>query len=110
MGTAVPTGTFIMSQITGTTGGVGTYQLNNSFTFASGTMTTGSQDLAIDSCEFRDLSTILNALTIVTGSASANNLDGFSFTNNLITSGTTFQAWVRPLQQLQLLLVQRRIV
>ena len=90
MGTAVPTGTFIMSQITGTTGGVGTYQLNNSFTFASGTMTTGSQDLAIDSCEFRDLSSVLNALSVYTSSSTAQASAGLQFTRNYVSSlGTT---------------------
>ena len=90
MGTAVPTGTFIMSQITGTTGGVGTYQLNNSFTFASGTMTTGSQDLAIDSCEFRDLSSVLNALSVYTGSSTAQASAGLQFTRSYVSSlGTT---------------------
>lgn len=90
MGTAVPTGTFIMSQITGTTGGVGTYQLNNSFTFASGTMTTGSQDLAIDSCEFRDLSSVLNALSVYTSSSTAQASAGLQFTRSYVSSlGTT---------------------
>ena len=90
MGTGVLPGTIILSQLTGTTGGVGTYQVNRSFTFASGTITTGAQDLAIDNCEFRDTSSILNALTIVTGSSTANALAGFSFTRNLISSlGTT---------------------
>lgn len=90
MGTGVAAGTVILSQLTGTTGGVGTYQVNVSQTFASGTITTGPQDFAIDNCEFRDTSSILNALTIVTGSGSTNNLSGFSFTNNKISSlGTT---------------------
>lgn len=90
MGTAVPVGTFIMSQLTGTTGGVGTYQLNGSFTFASGTITTGSHDFAIDSCEFRDLSSVLNALSIYTSSGTTNGSSGFQFTRNLVSSlGTT---------------------
>jgi hypothetical protein len=90
MGTAILPGTTILNQISGTTGGVGVYQVSVSQTFASGTITTGPHDFAVDNCEFRDLSSILNALTIVTGSGSANNLDGFSFTNNVITSlGTT---------------------
>ena len=90
MGTAILPGTTILNQISGTTGGVGVYQVSVSQTFASGTITTGPHDFAVDNCEFRDLSSILNALTVVTGSSSANNLDGFSFTNNVITSlGTT---------------------
>ena len=90
MGTAILPGTIILSQLTGTTGGVGTYTVNRSQTFASGTITTGAQDFAIDNCEFRDTSSILNALTIVTGSSTTNALAGFSFTRNLISSlGTT---------------------
>ncbi len=90
MGTGVPTGTFVQSQLTGTTGGVGTYQLNKSFTFASGTITTGNQDFAIDACEFRDLSSVLNALSVYTSSATTNGSSGFQFTRNLISSlGTT---------------------
>lgn len=90
MGTGILKGTTILSQISGTTGGVGTYQVSVSQTFASGTITTGPHDFAIESCEFRDISSILNALTIFTGSGSANNFDGFSFTNNKISSlGTT---------------------
>lgn len=90
MGTGVPTGTIILSQLTGTTGGVGTYQLNNSFTFASGTITTGAQNFAIDNCEFRDLSSVLNALTIYTTSANAQGSAGLSFTRNTVSSlGTT---------------------
>lgn len=89
-GTGVVPGTIILNQLTGTTGGVGTYQVNRSQTFASGTITSGAQDFAIDNCEFRDTSSILNALTIITGSSSANALSGFSFTRNLISSlGTT---------------------
>ena len=90
MGTAIPAGTFIMSQLSGTTGGVGTYQLNSSFTFASGTITTGNQDFAIDSCEFRDTSSVLNALSVYTSSAATNGSSGFQFTRNSVSSlGTT---------------------
>ena len=90
MGTGILPGTTILAQLTGTTGGVGTYQVSVSQTFASGTITTGPHDFAIENCEFRDLSSVLNALTIFTGSASANNYDGLSFTNNVVSSlGTT---------------------
>lgn len=90
MGTGIPVGQFIVSQLSGTTGGVGTYQLNGSFTFASGTITTGAQDFAIDNCEFRDNSSILNSLTVVTDSGTTNAMSGFNFTRNTISSlGTT---------------------
>ncbi len=90
MGTGVTQGTVILAQLSGTTGGVGTYQVNNSQTFASGTITTGPHEFAIENCEFRDLSSVLNALTIFTGSGTTNNCNGLSFTNNKISSlGTT---------------------
>ena len=90
MGTGVPAGTIVLSQISGTTGGIGVYQLNNSFTFASGTLTGGTQDFTIDNCEFRDTSSILNALTVFTDNATANSCSGLSFTRNKISSlGTT---------------------
>ena len=90
MGTAIVPGTKILSQISGTTGGVGTYQVSVSQTFASGTITTGSQDFAIDSCEFRDLSSALNALNVVTASSTDQSMAGLSFTrNNVYGLGTT---------------------
>lgn len=92
MGTGVATGTTILSQLSGTTGGVGTYQVSVSQTFASGTITTGPHEFALDNCEFRDLSTVLNALTVLTGSASTGNLNGLSFTNNTISSLATTAA------------------
>lgn len=92
MGTGVLPGTTILAQLTGTTGGVGTYQLNRTQTVGSTTITTGCQDFAIDNCEFRDMSTVLNALTVFTSSASANASSGFSFTRNLISSLATTAA------------------
>lgn len=90
MGTGILPGTVILSQLTGTTGGVGTYQVSVSQTFASGTITTGAHYFAIDNCEFRDISSVLNFITIVTGSSTTNNMNGFQFTRNMISSlGTT---------------------
>lgn len=55
---------------------------------ATGTAT--PTDLNIEGCEFRDTSSVLNALTIVTGNATANSMDGFRFAGNRIKSlGTT---------------------
>lgn len=89
-GTGFTTGTFILSQLTGTTGGVGTYQLNSSFTFASGTVTSGSHDFSIDSCEFRDLSSVLNSLSVVTSTSIDNGMNGLSLTNSRVFGlGTT---------------------
>ena len=54
------------------------------------TSTNTPTDFTVDSCEFRDGSSILNFVSIVTGNATANSLDGLSFTNNVISSlGTT---------------------
>lgn len=55
---------------------------------ATGTAT--PTDLSIRGSEFRDTSSILNALTVITGNATANSLDGLDFVNNKISSlGTT---------------------
>jgi len=55
---------------------------------ATGTAT--PTDLTIEGCEFRDTTSILNGLTVVTGNATANSLDGLGFLNNRISSlGTT---------------------
>jgi hypothetical protein len=89
-GTGVVPGTIILSQLSGVTGGIGTYRVNISQTVTSTTITTGTPDFCLDNCEFRDLSSALNAVAIYTASATANASDGFTFTNNRITSlGTT---------------------
>lgn len=49
---------------------------------ATGTAT--PTDFVVDSCEFRDGSSILNFLKAVTGNATANSMDGFTFTNNKV--------------------------
>ena len=92
-GTKVIPGTMILSQLTGTTGAAGTYQVDTYHT-ASATSTTiiaGPQDFSIESCEFRDMSASLNFVAHFTGSpTNANAADGFRFVNNRISSlGTT---------------------
>lgn len=83
-------GTFIMSQVSGTTGGVGTYLVSFTQTVASGTIIGCTNDFDIEYCEFRDLSSALNAVTIFTDNAVANACDGFRFVGNRIKSlGTT---------------------
>lgn len=53
------------------------------------TLTT-AKDLAIEECEFRDTSSILNALVVVTTGATANAADGLYFRKNRVSSlGTT---------------------
>lgn len=55
---------------------------------ATGTNT--PTDFAVDNCEFRDTSSILNFISIVTGNATANSMNGLSFTRCKISSkGTT---------------------
>lgn len=82
MGTAILPGTLILNQLTGTTGGVGTYTVNRSQTFASGTITTGSHNFLIDRCQFYDMSSALNFLTYVTSSAIVNGMAGLAITNS----------------------------
>lgn len=90
MGTGVTPGTFITSQVSGTANGIGTYLVYPTQTVTSTTITAGTTDFVIDSCEFRDLSSALNLLTVFTGNATANSCDGFVLNNSKISSlGTT---------------------
>lgn len=58
--------------------------------FMTATSTNTPKDFAVDNCEFRDTSAILNAISVITGNATANSMDGLSFTANRISSlGTT---------------------
>lgn len=84
MGTGVKKGTFILSQVSGTTGGAGVYRVNIPAVVGSTTITTGPHDFAIDNCEFRDLSSVLSFLSVFTSSATANASDGFNFTRNAV--------------------------
>jgi len=99
-GTNILPGIFILNQVSGTTGGAGVYTLNQSVTFASGSVTTMTPDFAIDNCEFRDLSSALNFVNIFTGVATANACDGFQFTRNRVSGlGTSAgTAVITPLQ------------
>lgn len=90
MGTGVKYGTQIVSQLTGTTGGVGTYQVSFSQTVASTTVTAGTWDFNLESCLFQDTSSVLNFVALVTGNATANSMDGLRFCGNQVKSlGTT---------------------
>lgn len=54
------------------------------------TSTNTPTDFAVERCEFRDGSSSLNFVSIVTGNATANSLDGLRFAGNRISSlGTT---------------------
>lgn len=89
-GTGVTPGTYIVQQLTGTTNGIGTYQVSTSQTVTSTTITALTPDFAIDQCEFKDTSSVLNFVALVTGTTTANSIDGFSLTNSRISSlGTT---------------------
>jgi hypothetical protein len=48
------------------------------------TGTAVASDFTVDNCEFRDGSSILNFLKTVTGNATANSLDGFTYSNNKV--------------------------
>lgn len=89
-GTGVFPGTIITRQLTGTTGGVGTYEVNVSQTVASTTITTVPSDFSLEKNEFRDTSSVLNALAVYSGNTTAGSSDGFRFANNTVISlGTT---------------------
>jgi len=67
---------------------VGNFAAVASLFTATGTAT--PTDFAIEGCEIRDTSSILNILTAVTGNATANSMDGLRFCGNRISSlGTT---------------------
>jgi len=90
MGTGVLKGTIVVQQLTGVTGGAGTYQVSVSQTVASTTITGGQSDFNIEACVVEDYSSVLNALTIFTGAGIANGMDRFRFAGNRISSlGTT---------------------
>jgi hypothetical protein len=57
---------------------------------ATGTAT--PTDFTVDSCEFRDGSSILNFIKAVTGNATANSMDGFVFSNNKVLGLATTAA------------------
>lgn len=62
----------------------------NVASFMTATSTNTPTDFNIEGCEFKDTSSILNALTVFTGNATANSCDGFRFVSNRISSlGTT---------------------
>ena len=55
---------------------------------ATGTAT--PTDFNIENCEFRDTTSVLNFISIVTGNATANSMNGLRFANNRVSSlGTT---------------------
>ena len=57
---------------------------------ATGTAT--PTDFVVDSCEFRDGSSVLNFIKTVTGNATANSMDGFTYTNNKVFGLSTTAA------------------
>ena len=58
--------------------------------FMTATGTTTPKDFSVERCEFRDTSSILNALSVFAGNATANSCDGLRFVDNKVSSlGTT---------------------
>lgn len=89
-GTGMNANTVITGQLTGTTGGVGTYSVTGSQTLASGTITTVTRFFAVSNSEVRDTSAALNFVAAVAFSTTNNASDGFSWTgNNLISLATS---------------------
>jgi hypothetical protein len=68
-GTDVVPGTIVMEQLTGTTGATGTYRVSVSQTVASATIVGGATEFNLEGCEFRDISSILNLVTVYTAAA-----------------------------------------
>ena len=90
-GTGVTPGTFIQSTITGDATTIGsTYQVYPSQTVTSTTITGLTPDFSVENCTFRDTSSILNFITLITGNVTTNSMSGLNFSNNRIQSlGTT---------------------
>lgn len=110
-GTGITANTYIMAQVSGTTGGVGVYTVNNSMTFASGTITTTNKNFAVQNCEFRDTGAALNWANIVKTTGAANTADGLMFTDNLVASiGTTYNTTVLTANDIDRLQVHRNTV
>jgi hypothetical protein len=92
IGTGVTPGTMILSQLSGTTNGIGTYMVNINQAVTSTTITSGATDFNIESCEFRDLGAALNFLNLITTSNITNGQDGLRFVNNKFISKATAAA------------------
>ncbi len=85
-------GTRIVSQLSGTTGGVGVYTVSQSQTVASGTVTSVCRNFTLNECEIRDASAILNFKYPVKTSATSNACDGLTIMNCKIVSSHTTNA------------------
>lgn len=88
-GTGVNKSTVLQAQLTGTTGGVGTYVVSGIQTLASGTLTTVTKFFSLDRCSIRDNSASLGFLTPVALSTTDNASDGLSITNSEVISLAT---------------------
>lgn len=88
-GTGVTTGTKIVAQVSGTTGGVGVYTVSKSRTVASTTITTIAKHFQLNGCEIRDTSAILNFLIVVSTSSVSNANDGLALIGNNIYLAAT---------------------
>ena len=106
-GTGVTLGTEIVNQISGTTGGAGTYTVSVSQTVASTTITTTPRNFGLFNCEIRDLSASLNFITIVNTNTVDNSCDGLTLMGNNIylLNTTAAAALVAPLGKLDRLMV-----
>lgn len=87
-GTGVAANTQILQQLTGTTGGIGTYKVTGTQTVASTTITTSAKNFAVDNCDINDTSAVLNFVTLFSTSSTANAADGLNITRNTITLKT----------------------
>lgn len=77
-------GTKIIAQLTGTTGGAGTYSVNISQTVASGTITTVCRGFNLRNCYVGETSAILNFRGIVKTRSASNQADGLTIFGNTV--------------------------
>ena len=99
-GTGVVKGTAIVAQLSGTTGGIGTYTVNTNYAtaVASTTLTPLVQFFSVDNCEVRDTSAVLNFVSAVLPSTISNASDGLSITrsNVYLKAATGAVTFVNP--------------
>ena len=110
-GTGITANTYIMSQVSGTTGGAGVYIVNNSQTFASGTITTTNKGFAVQNCDFRETGASLNFQNIVKTTGGANTADSLMVTDCIYRGiSTTFDTFILTANDIDGVQVHRNAV
>lgn len=78
-------GTKIVTQLSGTPGGAGTYTVDTSQTVASGTITTHCRGFSLRNCDVSEISATLNFVGVVKTGVTSNQADGLTLFGNTIS-------------------------